>query len=111
MRALMGAPGALLIAPEPRSSVPPVVAPIRDNGAQRSASGCSFSLIPQAKPRFRPDSRSTNTGATDGSSPPSDTPSDTELNPRDSEPTLPDSSAVADGATHWWRLLPLAIGL
>jgi hypothetical protein len=56
-----------------RSSVPPVVAPIRGNGAQRSASGCSFSLTPQANPRFRPDSRSTDTGGADGSSPPPDT--------------------------------------
>jgi len=56
-----------------RSSVPPVVAPIRCNGAQRSASGRSFSLTPQAKPRFWPDSRSTNTGGADGSSPLPDT--------------------------------------
>ena len=56
-----------------RSSVHPVVAPIRGNRPQPSASGPSFSLTPQAKPRFRPDSRSTNTGGADGSSPLPDT--------------------------------------
>ena len=56
-----------------RSSVHPVVAPIRCNGRQRLVSGCSFSLTPQANPRFRPDSRSTTAGGADGSSPPSDT--------------------------------------
>jgi hypothetical protein len=56
-----------------RSSVHPVVAPSRSNRRQRSASGRSFSLTPQAKPRFRPDSRSTKIVGADGSSPPSDT--------------------------------------
>ena len=56
-----------------RSSVPPVVAPIRGNGLQRSASGRSFSLTPQANPRFWPDSRSTKIVGADGSSPPPDT--------------------------------------
>jgi hypothetical protein len=56
-----------------RSSVHPVVAPSRSNRRQRSASGRSFSLTPQGKPRFRPDSRSTKIVGADGSSPPSDT--------------------------------------
>jgi hypothetical protein len=65
----------LLVAPGPAKIIrAPVVAPIRCNGPQRSASGPPFSLTQQANPRFLPDSRSTKPGSADGSSLASDTP-------------------------------------